>query len=80
LFERWLRTAAAILKPGGQVSIIARPHSTGDVLGGIGRAIRRRRNHPGDAPRPGDDAIRILLTAIKGSRARIDPARPDSHP
>jgi tRNA1(Val) A37 N6-methylase TrmN6 len=35
LFEMWLSTACAILKPGGQVSMIARPESLGDVLGGL---------------------------------------------
>jgi tRNA1(Val) A37 N6-methylase TrmN6 len=70
LFERWLRTAAAILKPGGQVSIIARPHSTGEILAALGKRFGGAEITP-VIPRPGDDAIRILLTAIKGSRARL---------
>ena len=70
LFERWLRTAAAILKPGGQVSIIARPHSTGQILAALGNRFGGVEITP-VIPRPGDDAIRMLVTAIKGSRARL---------
>ncbi len=70
LFERWLRTANAILKPGGQVSIIARPESLGDILMGMGKRFGGIEITP-VRPRLGDDAIRILVTAIKGSRARM---------
>lgn len=70
LFERWLRTAAAILKPGGQVSIIARPESTAEILAALGNRFGGVEITP-VIPRPGDDAIRILLTALKGSRARL---------
>ncbi len=70
LFEQWLRTASAILKPGGQVSVIARPESLGDILTGFERRFGGAEITP-VCPRHGDDAIRILLTAIKGSRARL---------
>ncbi|MEM5473761.1 methyltransferase [Hoeflea sp. AS60] len=70
LFERWLRTAAAILKPGGQVSIIARPESMADILMALGKRFGGVEVTP-VFPRQGDDAIRILVTAIKGSRARM---------
>jgi tRNA1(Val) A37 N6-methylase TrmN6 len=70
LFERWLRTAAAILKPGGQVSIIARPESMGEILAALGNRFGGVEMTP-VIPRLGDDAIRILVTAIKGSRARM---------
>ena len=70
LFERWLRTAAAILKPGGQVSIIARPESLADILSAFGKRFGGAEVSP-VCPRNGDDAIRILVTAIKGSRARL---------
>ena len=69
LFERWLRTAAAILKPGGQVSIIARPESMADIFTALGKRFGGVETTP-VVPRAGDDAIRILVTAIKGSRAR----------
>lgn len=70
LFERWLRTAAATLKSGGQVSIIARPESMADILVALGKRFGGVEITP-VCPRPGDDAIRILVTAIKGSRARL---------
>lgn len=70
LFERWLRTASAMLKPGGQVSIIARPQSISDIIAGLGRRFGGAEITP-VSPRAGDDAIRILVTAIKGSRARM---------
>ena len=70
LFERWLRTANAILKPGGQVSLIARPESMSDILTAMGKRFGGVEITP-VCPRRGDDAIRILVTAIKGSRARL---------
>jgi len=70
LFERWLRTAAAILKPGGQVSIIARPESMAEIFVALGKRFGGVEITP-VSPRAGDDSIRILVTAIKGSRARM---------
>ncbi|MDP2119788.1 MAG: methyltransferase [Hoeflea sp.] len=70
LFERWLRTAGAILKPGGQLSLIARPESMADILTAMGQRFGGAEITP-VCPRPGDDAIRMLVTAIKGSRARL---------
>ncbi|EYR83411.1 methyltransferase [Shinella sp. 838] len=70
LFERWIRTAGAILKPGGQLSLIARPESIADIVAACGRrfgGIEITALHP----RPGEPALRILVTAIKGSRARL---------
>lgn len=70
LFEEWLRTANAILKPGRQVSLIARPESLADILAGLERRFGGIEITP-VCPRAGDDAIRILVTAVKGSRARL---------
>ena len=70
LFERWLSTAAAILKPGGQVSIIARPESMAEIFTALGKRFGGVEATP-VIPRTGNDAIRILVTAIKGSRARL---------
>ncbi|TRL39305.1 tRNA1(Val) (adenine(37)-N6)-methyltransferase [Rhizobium straminoryzae] len=70
LFEGWLRTAGAIMVPGGQLSLIARPESVGEILAACGRrfgGLELTAIHP----RPGEDAIRLLVTAIKGSRARL---------
>jgi tRNA1(Val) A37 N6-methylase TrmN6 len=70
LFEGWIRTAGAIMIPGGQMSLIARPESVSDIIAACGRrfgGIELTAIHP----RSGEDAIRILVTAIKGSRARL---------
>jgi len=70
LFESWLRTAGAILKPGGQLSLIARPESIADIMAACGRrfgGLQVTLIHP----REGEPAIRILVSAVKGSRARL---------
>lgn len=70
LFENWLRTAAAIMVPGGQLSLIARPQSIADIIAACGRrfgGLEVTLIHPRD----GEDAVRMLVTAIKGSRARL---------
>ena len=70
IFEDWIRTAGAILKPGGQLSLIARPESVADIIRGCGRrfgGIEITMLHA----REGESAIRLLATAIKGSRARL---------
>lgn len=70
LFEKWIKTAAAISKPQGQLSLIARPSSLQKILtacdgrfGGI--------EITSVLPTQNDNAIRILLTGIKGSKARL---------
>lgn len=70
LFESWIRTAGAIMIPGGQLSLIARPQSIAEIIDACGRrfgGIEVTAIHP----RPGENAVRILVTAIKGSRARL---------
>lgn len=75
LLEAWTRTAAAIAKPGCKAAFIVRPQSLKAILeafdnrfGGIGiRPV---------LPRPGADAIRILVTGIKGSRAPLEVKSP----
>jgi len=70
LLETWLRTASAILMSGGQLSLIARPESVGDIIAACGRrfgGLEITAIHP----RLGEAAVRILVTAIKGSRARL---------
>ncbi|PKA39529.1 tRNA1(Val) (adenine(37)-N6)-methyltransferase [Rhizobium sullae] len=70
LFEGWIRTACAIMIPGGQLSLIARPQSIAEVITACGRrfgGIEITAIHP----REGENAVRILVTAIKGSRARL---------
>lgn len=70
LFEAWLKTAGAIMKPGGQLSLIARPESVGDILAACGKRFGGIEITPVH-PRPGEDATRILVSAVKGSKARL---------
>ena len=70
LFEAWIRTAGAIARPGAQLSLIARPQSLAEIVAACGRRFGGIEATPVH-PRPEADAIRILLTAIKGSRARL---------
>jgi tRNA1(Val) A37 N6-methylase TrmN6 len=70
LFETWIQTAGAIMKPGGQLSLIARPQSIADIIAACGKrfgGLEITLLHP----RPEDSAIRLLVTAIKGSKARL---------
>ncbi|WHA40685.1 tRNA1(Val) (adenine(37)-N6)-methyltransferase [Agrobacterium larrymoorei] len=70
LFENWIRTACAIMVSGGQLSLIARPQSVSDIISACHRrfgGLEITLIHP----RPGEDAVRMLITAIKGSRARL---------
>ncbi|PDT16268.1 methyltransferase [Rhizobium sp. J15] len=70
LFESWIRTAGAIMIPGGQLSLIARPQSIAEIIDACGRrfgGIEITAIHP----RERESAVRILVTAIKGSRARL---------
>ncbi|TPP10100.1 tRNA1(Val) (adenine(37)-N6)-methyltransferase [Rhizobium glycinendophyticum] len=85
LFESWIRTAGAITIPGGQLSLIARPQSIADIIAACGRRFGGIEITP-IHPRAGENATRILVTAIKGSRARLQLRapllmhdRPDAH-
>jgi len=69
LFDAWIRTAGAILKPGGQMSLIARPESVGEIMMACGKrlgGLEFTMIHP----RSGENAIRLLVSGVKGSRAR----------
>jgi len=70
LFEAWIRTAGAIMVPGGQLSLIARPESVAEIIDACGRRFGGIEITP-VYPRTGENAVRILVTAIKGSRARL---------
>ncbi|WP_309083612.1 methyltransferase [Chelativorans sp.] len=70
MFERWLRTAAAIAVPGGEVAVIARPQSLAEIL----HALKGRFGAPRALavhPRAEAEAIRIILTARKGARGGL---------
>lgn len=70
LFEHWIRTAGAILAPSGQLSLIARPQSVADIISACGRRFGGMEITL-ICPRQGENAVRMLVTAIKGSRARL---------
>jgi tRNA1(Val) A37 N6-methylase TrmN6 len=75
LFDSWIRTAGAILVPGGQLSLIARPQSVAEIIAACGNrfgGLELTAIHP----RPGESAIRLLVTAIKGSRSRLSMRAP----
>ncbi|MGL4404177.1 MAG: methyltransferase, partial [Notoacmeibacter sp.] len=70
LFEDWLRTAAAILKPGGGMALIARPQSLREILAATGKRFGSIEIIPVH-PHAEEAAIRIIVRGIKGSRARL---------
>ena len=70
LFGRWLRTAAALVKPRGGLALIARPQSLGEILAALDGRFGAARILPVH-PRPHEAAIRILLRAVRGSRAGL---------
>lgn len=77
VFADWIRTACAIARPGGQLSLIARPQSLMDILAACENRFGGIHLTPVH-PRPQEDAVRLLLSAIKGSRARLS-LRPPLH-
>lgn len=70
LFEDWLRTAAAIARPGAGLALIARPASVKPVLDAIEQRFGRAQILP-IHPRPHESAIRFVLRAQKGSRGAL---------
>ncbi|RTM07650.1 MAG: methyltransferase domain-containing protein [Hyphomicrobiales bacterium] len=70
LFERWIRSAAAVARPRGGLAIIARPEQLVAILDAIEGRF-------GDAellcvhPRPDAAAIRIVVRAVLGARGKL---------
>jgi tRNA1(Val) A37 N6-methylase TrmN6 len=66
----WLRSAERLLRPGGTVTLIWRPDGLAEVLAALAHgfgAVAILPVHPrADAP-----AIRVLVRAVKGSRAPL---------
>jgi tRNA1(Val) A37 N6-methylase TrmN6 len=66
--ERWIAAAADLLRPNGRLALIHRADALAACLAYLGRgfgAVAIRPVHPA----PGEAAIRILITAVKASRA-----------
>lgn len=70
LFESWLRTASAIVRPRGMVALIARPQSLRDILAALDGRFGAARILPVH-PRAGAPAIRVLARAVRGSRGGL---------
>ena len=70
LFDSWLRTAGAILKPRGSVALIARPQSLDEILAALRGRFGGAALMPVH-PRASDPAIRIIVRAVRGSRAAL---------
>jgi tRNA1(Val) A37 N6-methylase TrmN6 len=75
LFESWIRSAAAVVKPRGGLAIIARPVSLTQILaalvGRFGQAEILPVHARADAP-----AIRIVMRARRASRGQLSLAPP----
>ncbi len=70
MFADWIRTACAIARPAGQLSLIARPQSLTRIIEACDNRFGGLQVHLVH-PKENEDAIRVLLTGIKGNRARI---------
>lgn len=70
MFEAWLRSAAAVVKPRGGVAIIARPQSVAEILEALSGRFGKAEVLP-IHPRPDKTAIRIVVRATRGSRAAM---------
>jgi tRNA1(Val) A37 N6-methylase TrmN6 len=69
-FERWISTAADVLKPGGRLALIHRADRLHACLTRLARGFGDVAVRP-IHPRAEEPAIRILVTAAKGSRAPL---------
>ena len=67
LFEAWIRTAAAIVRPGGGLALIARPDSLAAILAAVKGRFGGCQIVP-IQPREVKAAIRIVLRGVRGSR------------
>ncbi len=70
MMEQWIRTAAAIVRPGGAIGIIARPTSITELLDALKGRFGGLVIVPVQ-PRPQEAAIRIVIKGTRGSRAGL---------
>jgi tRNA1(Val) A37 N6-methylase TrmN6 len=70
LLERWIRNAAAVLKPRGGLAIIARPQSLAAILDALDRRFGNA-ELLGVHPRADVEAIRIVVRATHGARGKL---------
>jgi len=70
LLESWLRTAAVTLRPQGGLALIARPQWLNDILAACCGRFGALQIVP-VYPRAGQAAIRLIVRAVRGSRAAL---------
>jgi len=70
LWQNWLRTATALVRPGGSLALIARPSSLENILNAARGRFGALVVTP-ILPRPGRDAIRIIVSGKRASRQRL---------
>ena len=66
----WIKTAARLLRPRGTLSLIWRPDGLADVLAALDSAFGAVTVLPVH-PKPGEAAIRVMVGAVKASRAPL---------
>jgi tRNA1(Val) A37 N6-methylase TrmN6 len=64
----WTVAALALLRPGGRFVVIHRPERLVDLVAAFGRRLGDVAVRP-VYPREGADAIRVIISGVKGSRA-----------
>lgn len=70
MFESWVRSAAALVKPRGGFAAIIRPENLPELLAPLSRRFGSARIKP-IHPRPDEPAIRLIVCATRGSRGQL---------
>ena len=70
LFERWIRSAAAVVRPRGGLALIAKPESLSAILSALPGRFGASEIVPVQ-PRGHSPAIRVIIRAVRGSRAGL---------
>lgn len=68
--QNWVKTAARLLRPGGEITVIWRAEGLAEVLAALGAGFGAISVLPVH-PKPGRRAIRVLARGIKGSRTAL---------
>ncbi|MFZ0208902.1 MAG: methyltransferase [Roseiarcus sp.] len=73
--QAWIVTSLALLAPGGRFAMIHRPEALPAILAAFGKRLGAVAIQP-VLPRSDADAIRVLISGVKGSKAplRLSPA------
>ena len=68
--DAWIGTASRLLRPSGELTLIWRADGIADVLAGLAAGFGAMRLLP-IYPKPGAAAIRVIVRAVKASRAPL---------